>query len=91
MAEDGKDRLEPKVTALLAISVERFLRETGIAKPRPRSIDKMLSDAGLTAREIASVLGKSEQAVYAVLQAAEKKKRPSRRKKAEQGSASSGT
>lgn len=72
MAQEESTRSERILAALLAISVDNYLRETGIAKPKPRSIDRMLSDVGLAADEIASVLGKTERAVY--LQLASDKK-----------------
>lgn len=87
MGEAERDGLlEAKVTALLAISVDLYLRETGVAKPRPRSIDKMLLDTGLPAKEIAAVLGKTEQAVYAVLQTEKKKRTSAGRKPSSPGS-----
>ena len=49
--------------ALLAITVDQHIRGTDIAKPRPRSIDRMLTDVGLTGVEIAKLLGKTPQAV----------------------------
>lgn len=57
-------RIERKISALLSISVDQHLRSTdALAKPRPRSIDRLLSDAGLLGTEIAATLGKSPQAV----------------------------
>jgi hypothetical protein len=73
MKEKESNGLEAKVAALLAIAVDQYLRETGVAKPRPRSIDRMLVDAGLSVRDVAGVLGKTEQAVYLVLQGDQKK------------------
>jgi len=56
--------IDAKVTAMLAIQVYRtLLEDPELASPRPRSIDKLLYDAGLTQLQIASVLGKSVQAV----------------------------
>jgi hypothetical protein len=49
--------------ALLAITVDQHIRGTDLAKPRPRSIDRMLTDVGLTGVEIAKLLGKTPQAV----------------------------
>jgi hypothetical protein len=60
-------RLETKVTALLVILVDQYVRETGLAQPRPRSVDRMLVDSGLTGSEVARLLGKSPQAVSQVL------------------------
>jgi hypothetical protein len=68
-------RIEAKLSALLAIATDRFLRETEIAKPRPRSIDRLLADAGLSPKEIAAVLGKTERAVQLVLAQDQSKKR----------------
>lgn len=60
--------LDRKLSALLAITVHRALIEdTDLANPRPRSIDKLLSDAGLSQREIATLLGKSVSAVSQML------------------------
>lgn len=53
--------------ALLAISVDQHLRATDLAKPRPRSIDRMLADTGLNGVEISKLLGKTRQAVSAAL------------------------
>src|ERR1700689_1281086 len=60
-------RLDATLSALLAIAIDQHLRDTGLAQPRPRSIDRMLVDAGLTASEVARLLGKSPQAVSQVL------------------------
>jgi hypothetical protein len=51
------------LSALLTITVDRHLRDTDLAKPRPRSIDRMLADIGLQGNEIAKLLGKTPQAV----------------------------
>src|SRR5262249_43990208 len=61
-------RIDAKLGALLAIVLDEYLRETGVAKPRPRSVDRLLADAGLTTREIAAILGKTDRAVQMVLQ-----------------------
>jgi len=61
------ERLEAKLTGLLAVTVDRHLRDTGLAKPRPRAIDQILFDAGLTVSEIGYLLGKTPQAVYLVI------------------------
>jgi hypothetical protein len=60
-------RVDVTLSALLAIAIDRHLRDTGLAQPRPRSIDRMLVDAGLTASEAARLLGKSPQAVSQIL------------------------
>ncbi len=61
--------------ALLAITVDQHLRGTDLAKPRPRSIDRMLTDVGLTGVEIAKLLGKTPQAVSNALAADGKAKK----------------
>lgn len=60
-------QIDTKLGALLAIVVDGHLRDTEIAKPRPRSIDRMLTDTGLSQVEVARLLGKSPQAVGQVL------------------------
>jgi hypothetical protein len=60
-------RIDSKLGALLAIELDRYLRETGVARPKARSIDRLLTDAGLTAKEIGALLGKTERAVHMVL------------------------
>ncbi len=60
--------IEAKLSALLAIEIHRTLiDDEGLAKPRPRSIDRLLSDAGLDQTEIAALLGKSASAVSQML------------------------
>jgi hypothetical protein len=60
-------RIDAKLGALLAILLDQYLRETGAARPKIRSIDRLLTDAGLTAKEIGALLGKTERAVHMVL------------------------
>lgn len=60
--------IDTKLSALVAIHTHRLLVETpDLAKPRPRSVDRLLHDAGLSQQEIANVLGKTTQAVGQVL------------------------
>lgn len=69
MSEDATlKRIDAKLGAVLAIALDQHLRETGVARPKPRSIDRLLTDAGLTAREIGALLGKTERAVHLALQ-----------------------
>jgi len=63
------------LNALLSIVVDQHIRGTDLAKPRPRSIDRMLSDNGLTNTEIAILLGKTPQAVGQLLSADKKTKK----------------
>ena len=56
--------IERKLTALLAITTDQHLRSSQeLADPRPRTIDQLLSDAGLSSHEVGKLLGKSRQAV----------------------------
>jgi hypothetical protein len=63
MAKDDRSYAEIIQLAQLTIEVDQYIRETGIARPKLRSIDKMLSDVGLKTADIASLLGKTERAV----------------------------
>jgi hypothetical protein len=88
MANDDQvlERIDSKLTALLALVLDSYLRNTGVARPRERSIDLMLSDAGLSASTIAGLLGKTDRAVHKQLQnerdAAAKRKAARKRKPA---------
>lgn len=59
--------LDAKLGAMLTHAVDAYIRETGIAKPKERSIDRMLSDVGVSTGDIAKLLGKTERAVQLVL------------------------
>jgi hypothetical protein len=63
MAKDDRSYIETIQLAQLTIEIDQYIRETGIARSKPRSIDKMLSDVGLKTADIASLLGKTERAV----------------------------
>jgi hypothetical protein len=80
------ERLDAKLGALLAIAVDQYLRETGVARPNPRSIDKMLSDVGLAPRDVAALLGKTERAVYLALSEEQKKSQERKKKRQAKGS-----
>lgn len=69
--------IDSKLNALLAILTDQYLRDTGVAKPRPRSIDRLLTDAGMTPKEIGKLLGKTDRAVTKLLQE-EAARKPSR-------------
>ena len=73
---DDLSKIEARLNALVILEVERHLRETEAAKPRRRPIDRLLADAGLTTKDISSILGKTERAVQLVLQ--KEGKRPER-------------
>jgi hypothetical protein len=73
-------QIDAKLTALLALFVDGYVRQTGIAKPKERSIDRILSDAGLSARQIGGLLGKTERAVH--MQLEPKTRKPRKKAKA---------
>lgn len=61
---DALTRIEARLNAILAILTEDLLRaHPELASPRPRSIDRILADAGLNQNEIADLLGKKQQSV----------------------------
>ena len=67
------ESIDQKLTALLSISVDEHLRSNPeLVEPRPRSIDRLLRDAGLPTTEIANILGKTSRAVQKML----KKEKP---------------
>lgn len=58
------ESIDAKLSVLIALQTHRVLIEDDdLASPRPRSIDKLLHDAGLSKTQISAVLGKSVQAV----------------------------
>lgn len=65
--EDLLRKIDSKLAALLALSLDQYLRETGVARPKPRSIDRLLTDAGLTTAEVSALLGKTARAVNLAL------------------------
>lgn len=62
------EQIDSKLTALLALILDGYLRQTGVAKPKDRTIDRILIDAGLSARQVAGLLGKTERGVHIALQ-----------------------
>ena len=75
MATEGRNYEEVVALAQLTIQVDQYIRETGIARPKPRSIDKMLADVGVKPADIAHLLGKTERAVFMQLAADSKTKK----------------
>jgi hypothetical protein len=57
------ESIDIKLGALITLVLDAHLRETGIAKPKDRGIDRLLSDAGLSPQQIAGLLGKTDRAV----------------------------
>ncbi len=77
MAPSGDELLrsiDAKLGAILTLTLDGYLRDTGVARPKERSVDRMLSDAGLSAAQIAKLLGKTERAVHLQLAAKSAKK-----------------
>jgi hypothetical protein len=66
--------IDAKVSALLTLVLDAYLRQTGIARPKERSVDRMLSDVGLPAATIAKLLGKTDRAVHLQLKSEREKK-----------------
>lgn len=79
-SDNQLSQIDSKLTALLALFLDGYLRQTGIAKPKERSIDRILVDAGLSARTVAGLLGKTERAVHLQLQREQSKTKPTRKK-----------
>lgn len=76
--EDLMRSIDAKLGAILTLTLDGYLRQTGIARPKERSVDKMLSDAGLSAAAIGKLLGKTERAVHLQLADAKKAKQTKR-------------
>ena len=74
MSDEILERIDAKLGAILALTLDGYLRQTGVAQPKARSVDKMLADAGLNTGTIAKMLGKTDRAVQIQLQNAAKKK-----------------
>jgi hypothetical protein len=74
MPDDTQKSIDAKLSALLAIVLDAYLRQTGVARPKTRSIDKLLRDAGLSSATIATLLGKTERAVALQLEKERDKK-----------------
>jgi hypothetical protein len=80
--DDALQSIDAKVGAILVLVLDAYLRQTGVAKPKERTVDQMLSDVGLPVTTIAKLLGKSEQAVY--LQLGKNEKKPKSNAKAKE-------
>lgn len=59
--------IDAKLGALLTLALDAHLRNTGVAKPKERSVDAMLAAVGLTPQQIAALLGKTDRAVRMML------------------------
>ncbi len=72
--DDVLERIDSKLTALLALVLDSYLQGTDSARRRDRSIDRLLIDAGLSPQTVARLLGKTDRAVYLMLQREDEKK-----------------
>jgi hypothetical protein len=81
VSDEVLERIDAKLGAILALTLDAYLRETGVAQPKPRSVDKLLSDAGLNTATIARMLGKTDRAVQLQLQASVAKQAKTTRKR----------
>jgi hypothetical protein len=88
MAEDPLlSVIDTKLSAILALLTDVHLRVYGSPRQqRARSLDRILTDAGVSAREAGKLLGKTERAVHLSLQA--EKSGPKRGTKAAAGGSS---
>ncbi len=81
--DDLMRSVDAKLSALLTLVLDGYLRQTGVARPKERSVDKLLADVGLSAAMIAKLLGKTERAVH--LQLAAERARKTRTQKRRSG------
>jgi hypothetical protein len=79
--DDLLQSIDSKLSALLTLAVVARLKEGGATRTRDRSMDQLLSDAGLSASAIGALLGKTERAVHLQLQKG-RRKRPAKASKA---------
>jgi hypothetical protein len=75
MSNEILERIDAKLAAILALTLDDYLRQTGVARPKPRSVDRLLADAGLNTATIAKMLGKTDRAVQLQLKAPAKRKK----------------
>ncbi len=82
--------IDPKLGALVTLAVDFYIRNTDVAKPKKRSLDRMLTDVGLSPLEVSNILGKTDRAVRKLLQeehARADKAKPKRAKKPREAAA----
>lgn len=74
--------INAKLGALLAITIDDYVRSHNIDGAKPVPIEKMLTDAGLSRTEAATLLGKTAEAVrQALTKTSAKKKAPVKKAK----------
>jgi hypothetical protein len=42
MSNEVLERIDAKLGAILALILDSYLRQTGVAQPKPRSVDRLL-------------------------------------------------
>lgn len=67
MEDEHLRRIDAKIGALVALEVDRVLRETNAQGAGSQSLDQLLATAGYGTVEIASMLGRSQRAVQKAL------------------------
>jgi hypothetical protein len=67
-SDDLLRSIDAKLSAILTLVLDVHLKQTGVAKAKDRSIDVMLTDVGLSAKQIAALLGKTDRAVHLQLE-----------------------
>lgn len=73
--------IDAKVSALLALVLDAYLRQTGAARRKERSVDVMLFDVGVPIATISKLLGKTERAVQLQVAADRAKKNGAKTKR----------
>jgi hypothetical protein len=75
------ESIDAKLSGILVLTLDSYLRQTGVARPKERSIDRMLADVGLPTKTIAQLLGKTDRAVNLQLHGRPKGKKTGTRRK----------
>lgn len=68
--------IDTKLSALLAIAIDNYVRVHKIAGARARPIEAMLHRAGLSTGEVAELLGKGQRAVQIAVKETPRKRAP---------------
>ena len=74
--EELLESIDAKLGGIFVLQLDLYMRETGAAKPKPRNLDRMLSDAGVSNADIAALLGKTERDVRMQLESEKKSAKP---------------
>lgn len=68
MSDELLEKINVRLSALLALAVEEKVQSEETDRRRKRSLDRVLRDAGLTTVEIAALLGKTDRAMRKMLE-----------------------